>query len=57
MKKDAIKKVLLTLAQSQGFYGRVLESIESRPDDEEVWEELERQNFKEPFDIVMYFES
>jgi hypothetical protein len=57
MKKDAIKKVLLTLAQSQGFYGRVLESIESRPDAEEVWDELERQNFKEPFDIVMYLES
>ncbi len=56
MKKEEIKKAIQTLALSQGYYGRLLESIESRPNADEIWEELEKQNFKDVVDIVMYFE-
>ena len=57
MKKEEIKKTIQTLALSQGYYGRLLESIESRPNADEIWEELEKQNFKDVVDMVMYFES
>ena len=50
-----------TLASSQGFYGRLLASMETMeemfPQDyEKVVEELESQNFENAVDLVMYFE-
>jgi hypothetical protein len=59
MKFDAIKETIKSLAQSQGFYGRLLEGINELPEDKlSVFrEEMEKQNFKDPVDIVMYFEQ
>lgn len=61
MKYEEIKEVIKSLASSQGFYGRQLRFLEEIEKNEEQFEEvkrvLEEQNFKEPLDIVMWFES
>lgn len=61
MKINEIKKNIKILASSQGFYGRLLASMETMeemfPQDyAELVEELESQNFQDTIDIVMYFE-
>ena len=53
MKKERILAIIKGLACSQGFYGRVLEQIESNP---QLLDELERQNFKDELDLIFYFE-
>ena len=59
MDRHEIRKVMEQLAMSQGYYGRLLRSIDELPDyqQEDVWEDLERQNFREPLDVVMYYEG
>jgi len=57
MDRQEIRQTLFWLAQSQGFYGRVLRNIEEAPNQDEIWEKLEQLDFKDPLDIVMYFES
>ena len=59
MNRNEIRNTIETLAKSQGFYGRVLNTIdETEPEKQEkIWDELEAQNFKDPVDLVMYFES
>ena len=62
MKIDEILDVIAGLAKSQGFYGRLLESLlgirDNSPDDwENVVADLENLNFKEPLDVVLYFEQ
>jgi hypothetical protein len=59
---NEIMEIILGLAHSQGFYGRLYnELVEIRDNDEEAWvevvEELEGQNFKEPLDLILYFEQ
>lgn len=55
-------EVVRSLASSQGFYGRLLEQI-LYLQDYEPWnfEEFKRiveeQNFKDPVDVVLFFES
>lgn len=54
--------VIRELAKSQGFYSRIYNAIiELRETDEDVfnaWSQvIESKNFKEPLDVVMYFES
>ena len=46
------------LAQSQGFYGRLLRNIDEmdEEDREKVWSDLESQNFKDAVDLIMYIE-
>lgn len=58
MKREEIYSVLQMLAQSQGFYGRILRTIEEQTgeDLERIWASLEAQNFTDALDIVMYFE-
>jgi hypothetical protein len=56
MDRQEIRQTLFWLAQSQGFYGRVLRNIEEAPNQDEIWEKLEQLDFKDPLDIVMYFE-
>lgn len=61
MKIEEIKKIIKSLASSQGFYGRLLASMETMeemfPQDyAEVVKELESQNFQSAVDLVMYFE-
>lgn len=62
MKWNEIIDVIKELAKSQGFYGRILRSIEEIYEtDYDYWEEymnyLEKQNFKNSLDVVMFFET
>ena len=61
MKMKEIKETIKSLASSQGSYGRLLASIETMeemfPQDyEKLVEELERQNFQNAVDLIMYIE-
>ena len=58
MKRNEIISTIETLAMSQGFYGRLLERINGLDEEqyEELMEHLERQNFGDAVDMVMYFE-
>ena len=61
MKIEEIKSTIKSLASNQGFYGRLLASMETMEemfpkDYEEVVKELESQNFQNAVDLVMYFE-
>ena len=59
MKREQIENTLQSLAMSQGLYGRLLSQIYSLPEEEQeqVWQNLEEQNFKEPLDLVLYIEG
>lgn len=62
MKYNEIKQVIQNLALSQGFYGRILRSLnEVQKNDPETFgqvvEELESQNFNDALDVVLYFEQ
>jgi len=54
MNKEQILEAIRTLAQSQGFYGRLLRSIDENPS---ILDELEAQNFGDTLDMVLYLES
>ena len=54
--------VIRELSHSQGFYSRMYERIlELHRNDPECFEnfkrEVEAQNFKDPVDVVLYFDS
>lgn len=59
MNREQILDVFRSLAQSQGFYGRLLEQIDYV--DEEAREaflsDLESRNFKDAVDLVMWIEG
>lgn len=62
MKIGAILETIRGLAASQGFYGRLyrdlMEVKETNPPGwEKVCHELESQNFRDPVDMVLYFET
>ena len=55
-------EVIKTLAQSQGFYARLYANIiDTKENYPEAWEDfkevMESQNFKDPIDIVLFFEE
>ena len=55
-------EVIKALAQSQGFYARLYANIlDTKANYPEAWEDfkevMESQNFKEPLDIVLFFEE
>ena len=54
MDKTKILELIESLAQSQGFYGRLLRDINENP---EILDHLEQQNFKEDLDLILYLES
>lgn len=61
MKRDDILNVFAELAQSQGFYGRLLRDLmemrDCDPDTyEEVMENLEAQDFHDALDLILYIE-
>lgn len=61
MKMKDIMELIEYLSRSQGFYGRMLLSIYELEDtDHEAYEELvedwESRNFKDPLDFVLYVE-
>ena len=57
MSRYQIKRTLQDLAKSQGFYGRLLDSIESSDYSEEIWQQLENADFKDDIDIILFFET
>lgn len=52
MKREEILKTFESLARSQGLYGRILRQL-----NDEILEHLEKQNFKDAVDLVMYIEG
>jgi hypothetical protein len=59
---EEVVDVIEMLADSQGFYGRLLEEIlyieENDPIKYEVFKTvIEKQEFKNPVDVVMFFEG
>ena len=56
MKANEILEAIKMLAKSQGFYGRLLNAIETSEEREDILAELESKNFKDPVDLVMFLE-
>lgn len=59
---EQVVEVIEMLADSQGFYGRLLEEIlyieENEPNKYEVFKAIiESQEFENPVDVVMFFEG
>ena len=59
---DQVIEVVRMLSHSQGFYGRLLEEImyikDYEPEKFETFKELiEEQKFKDPVDVVLFFEQ
>ena len=59
---EQVVDVIEMLSYSQGFYGRLLDEImyieENEPDKYEVFKTIiEAQEFKDPVDVVMFFEG
>ena len=59
---EEVVDVIEMLADSQGFYGRLLEEIlyieENDPLKYEIFKTvIEKQEFKNPVDVVMFFEG
>lgn len=62
MKEQEILSAIEQLSRSQGLYGRILQTLKSMKEDspaqyETFMGQLERQNFKDTVDLVMYFET
>lgn len=55
--KEEIKQVFKDLAKSQGFYGRLLEEIETNHDADAVYQRLEDEHFESPIDLIMVIEG
>lgn len=53
MNRQQILDAILTLAGSQGFYGRLYEKIK---DNDKALDYLESQNFGDTIDLVMFLE-
>lgn len=59
---EQIMAAIRSLAESQGYYGRLYNELQNlQTNDPDKWEEvkntLEAQNFNDTLDMVMYFES
>lgn len=59
---EQIMAAIRSLAESQGFYGRLYSNMQAvQTSDPERWEEivetLEAQNFKDSLDMIMFFET
>lgn len=54
MNAQEIMEAIKSLAKSQGFYGRLYRTLKENP---EALEFLEKQNFKDSLDMVMFLEA
>ena len=59
---EEVVNVIEMLSYSQGFYGRLLDEIlyieENEPNKYEVFKQIiEQQEFKDPVDVVLFFED
>ena len=55
-------ETIKTLAPSQGFYGRLLAQVEELKEEdpvayEELTEEMNKQNFTDTLDVVLFLEG
>jgi len=58
MNRNKILDTIKNLAGSQGFYTRLYEAISDGSEEaEEYLQYLEDKNFKDPVDLILYFES
>ncbi len=62
MNIEEVVDVIEMLSYSQGFYGRLLEEIlyieENNPKKYEAFREvIEKQEFEDPVDVVLFFEQ
>lgn len=62
MKMNQILRLIESLSHSQGFYGRLLESIlelkQYNPGAyEQLVKDLESKNFKDDLDVIQFFEE
>lgn len=59
MSADDVLETIKMLAKSQGFYQRLLSAYEDMEEEnkELFRKQMEAQRFKEPIDVVMYFET
>lgn len=58
MNKQQILNAVKSLAQSQGFYGRLYETLTSGTEEaEDALNQMVEQNFKDSVDMVMWLES
>lgn len=53
MKRNEILETIQNLAKSQGLYGRILREINTDPT---ILDELEKQNFKDSLDLILFIE-
>jgi hypothetical protein len=58
MNREQIIDSFRILARSQGSYGRILNHLDNISDDErdDILSNLEKQNFKDIVDLVMFIE-
>lgn len=55
--KEMIMDVFRTLARSQGFYGRLIRSIEEAGEEGQEWlQSLEDQHFTSDLDLILFIE-
>lgn len=54
MTRKEIMEAIQSLAHSQGYYGRLYEELK---DNDEALEFLEKQNFKNSLEMVMFLEN
>ncbi len=63
---EQILAAIRSLAESQGYYGRIYDTLQSvQANDPDKWadkwaevkETLEAQNFKDTLDMIMFFET
>lgn len=58
MNKQEILETIKSLANSQGFYTRLYKHLSDNTEEsEEYLSMLEDKNFKDPIDLIMYFEG
>ena len=59
---EQIMAAIRSLAESQGYYGRLYNNMQAMQENfperwQEIVETLEAQNFKDTLDMVMFFET
>lgn len=57
MNKNKILENIRILAASQGFYGRLYQSIMESNEKENILQYLENQNFTDAIDLILFLES
>ena len=59
MTREQIRDLFESLAQSQGLYGRLLNSIDNLDEEqrEKYWEYMEEQKFTDVLDVILFIET